>query len=259
MDQLLFRKRIRRLAARLGILRPLRAIVFRLRGCPTDDREIDFLRRFLGPDSHVFDVGANRGQSSENYIKLGAKVTAFEPQEDLHPEIRQLCRNSPRLTIVGCGLGRAEENRRLFVTAYDQVASLREDWEGERIGEKTIRVSTLDRQIEIHGMPDYCKIDVEGWEREVLLGLGKAVPIISFEYHLSAKEQEAARDVLLRIAALGSYHCNIRTSEGNGFHLKDFIPLGEFLDLFPAKIDPPLQSGYGDIYCFLQPAAIRGV
>ena len=102
MDKILFRKRVRALAARIGILRPLRAIVFKWRG-NYETREVDFLRRFIGAESLVFDVGANRGQSSENYIKLGARVVAFEPQEDLHPEIRQLCRTVPVLSSLHAG------------------------------------------------------------------------------------------------------------------------------------------------------------
>lgn len=259
MDKILFRKRVRTLAARFGILRPLRALVFRLRGGGTDSRELEFLGRFIGPDSHVFDVGANRGQSSENYIKLGARVVAFEPQEDLHPEIRQLCRNSPRLVIESCGLGSSEEIRRFFMTAYDQVASLREDWEGTRIGEKTIKVSTLDRQIELHGLPTYCKIDVEGWELEVLTGLSEPIPIVSFEYHQSPGEIETAKAVLARLAHLGPYSCNIRTAEQHHFLLDNFIPINTFAGLFPDQLDPSPRAGYGDIFCVLKQSLIRGI
>lgn len=256
MDKILFRKRVRAIAARLGILRPLRAIVFKWRG-GNENREVDFLRRFIGADSLVFDVGANRGQSSEKYIKLGARVVAFEPQEDLHLQIRQLCRNSPRLVIASCGLGSTEEIKRFFLTSYDQTASLRDDWEGERIGEKSIQVSTLDHQIAIHGIPTYCKIDVEGWELEVLKGLSKPISIISFEYHQSVKEIEKAAKVLERVKGLGHYFCNIKQSEDDGFLLAEFIPIDDFTELFPGRLNPAPISGYGDIYCVIDPSLIR--
>lgn len=257
MDKTLFRKRVRAVAARLGILRPLRALVFKIRGGTSANHEIDFLKRFIDSDSHVFDVGANRGQSSENYIAIGASVVAFEPQCDLHPEIRQLCRNSPRLTIEPLGLGSTEETRRFYITSYDQVASLREDWEGTRIGEKTIEVSTLDIQIAKHGLPDYCKIDVEGWELEVIRGLSKPIPILSFEYHSSSTEIVKAKAVLEQIAMLGPYTCNIRTSADNDFLLREFMPIQEFSTLFPEGLSPSPNTGYGDIFCALDPSRIR--
>jgi hypothetical protein len=36
-------------------------------------------------------------------------------------------------------------------------------------------------------LPYYCKIDVEGWEYEVLLGFSHAIPLMSFEFHLSER------------------------------------------------------------------------
>lgn len=257
MDQILFRKRIRALAARLGILRPLRRIVFRLRGTDGGDKEREFLGRFIHPGTLVFDVGANRGQSSENYIELGALVVAFEPQVELHPEIRQLCRNSPRLTIESCGLGACEETRSFFMATYDQVASLRDDWEGDRIGEIAIQVSTLDSQIKKHGLPSYCKIDVEGWELEVIKGLGSAIPILSFEYHRSPEELDKAKEVLEQIARLGEYYCNIKEPSGGDFLLARFLPIEEFARMFPGGISPSPSSGYGDIFCTTDVQLIR--
>lgn len=51
--------------------------------------------------------------------------------------------------------------------------------------------------------PDYCKIDVEGWEVEVLKGLHQAVAIISLEYHVSPSETPRAIEALRRLATLG--------------------------------------------------------
>lgn len=259
MDQIRFKKRIRAVAARLGVLRPLRKLVFQMRGGDNGIDDRVFLKRFIGPDSLVFDVGANRGQSSELYIDLGAKVVAFEPQADLHPEIRQLCRNSPKLKIEACGLGSKEETRRFFITSYDQVASLRDDWEGTKIGETTIQVSTLDLQIERHGLPSYCKIDVEGWELEVLQGLNKPIPLISFEYHNSPTEIEKAKAVLNRVATLGSYFCNVKEPSQQNFLMEKFLPLSEFTERFPSGLLPALSNGYGDVFCVLDQNSIRPV
>jgi FkbM family methyltransferase len=249
MDYFLFKKHVRLLAVRAGIFRPLRNLVFSLRGGSDHAQELDFHRHFIHKGMLVFDVGANRGQSSETFLKLGARVIAFEPQTELHGEIAQACRRSERLTILPLGLGAAEETRRFFKTSYDQVASFRDDWVGKRIGETSIRLSTLDRQIDAFGIPDYCKIDVEGWEIHVFEGLSQAIPLMSFEYHLSESEVTNALDVLERISSLGAYHCNLREPGRPHFALSEFIPIRDFIKRFPNELGVSLAEGYGDIFC----------
>ena len=154
-------------------------------------------------------------------------------------------------------MGSKEETRRFFITSYDQVASLRDDWEGTKIGETTIEVSTLDRQIERHGMPSYCKIDVEGWELEVLQGLNQPIPLISFEYHNSPAEMEKAKAVIDRISSLGNYFCNIKEPASQDFLMEKFVPLAEFAERSPASLTPPPTHGYGDVFCVLDTNSIR--
>ena len=257
MTFLALKKRIRHIAARLGVLRPLRSLVFMMRGVKSLQSDLAWYARLITPGQLVFDVGANRGQSSEIFIQLGARVVAFEPQLDLHSEIRQLCKNSPMLTLEAYGIGDREETRRLYLTEYDQVASLRDDWEGIRLGESDVQISTLDKQIEHYGLPDYCKIDVEGWELKVFEGLNHAIPLISFEYHLSPAEVVCAISVLDRLALLGDYHCNLKKADSEDFTLSNFLPLSQFRALFPESLSPPLTEGYGDIICVLDPSSIR--
>jgi hypothetical protein len=45
-----------------------------------------------------------------------------------------------------------------------------------------VEVSTLDALIDSFGIPSFCKIDVEGYEYEVLKGLTQPIPSLSFEY-----------------------------------------------------------------------------
>lgn len=253
MNQIVFRKLIRRWATKLGVLRPLRAFVFYVRGYDQPSHDRNFYGKYVRPGDLVFDVGANRGQSSEIFLALGAKVVAFEPQADMHDEIRQVCRHSSNLTIEACGLGARAETRRFFITAYDQVASLREDWEGVRIGETRVEIRTLDEKIAQYGMPDYCKIDVEGWEMEVLEGLSQPIPLLSFEYHLSRNEAQAAHKVLERLEIIGPYYCNLKEASQSDFALADFIPIAELRTRFPHDLGVRFQGGYGDIFCTLDP------
>ena len=61
-----------------------------------------------------------------------------------------------------------------------------------------ISITTLDRLIAEYGVPSYIKIDVEGFELEVIKGLSSQVPLLSLECNLP----EFAKETLESLAAL---------------------------------------------------------
>jgi hypothetical protein len=66
-----------------------------------------------------------------------------------------------------------------------------------------VEVTTLDALIDRFGVPAFCKIDVEGFESEVVRGLTRAVPALSFEFGWDSLEQtRACLDHLTGIAPI---------------------------------------------------------
>lgn len=47
---------------------------------PDDAARLEFYSQFIHPGDLVFDVGANVGNRTKIFLRLGARVVAFEPQ-----------------------------------------------------------------------------------------------------------------------------------------------------------------------------------
>ncbi|MEM7022054.1 MAG: FkbM family methyltransferase, partial [Pseudomonadota bacterium] len=142
----------------------------------------------------VFDIGAHVGNQSRCLAGLGARVVAIEPQPEFARWLRWLFRSDRRITVVETAIGAKTGSAQLFQSPRTPtVATLSADWiDSVRKAESFARVAwdepvevpvtTLDALIDRYGMPRFCKIDVEGYEAEILRGLSQPIELLSFEY-----------------------------------------------------------------------------
>lgn len=173
-----------------------------------------FYQQFLGPDEVGFDIGAHVGSRVRAWRRLGARVIAVEPQPDLLRVLRLFFGRDEGVTIVPQALGARAGTAKLSIsTATPTVSSMSPDWI-ESVAEDSsfarvrwdqtveVEVTTLDDLIARYGVPAFCKIDVEGFELDVLSGLSQPLRALSFEYLPMA--HDAALAVLARVEELGA-------------------------------------------------------
>jgi len=212
---------------------------------------------FVKPGDLAFDIGSHVGDRIGAFRRLGVRVVALEPQADCAHVIRALYAGDSGVTLVEAACGPQPGRLTLHVnsanptvttasTDFVRAADGAGGWEGQ-VWDRAIEVevTTLDALIAAHGRPAFVKIDVEGFEADVLAGLSTALPALSFEF--TTIQRDVASVCIARIAALGTYRFN--------------VALGESQEMtFAAPIDAasmtthieglPHAANSGDVYAF---------
>ena len=152
---------------------------------------LDFYSQFIAKGDLCFDVGANFGNRTKVFLGLGAKVVCIEPQQVCLRKLRRLFGNNKNITIVNKALGDYEGCGEIDICeAEPTISTMSDKWKYDGRFSKNYKwekkqqiiVTTLDSLIALYGLPKFCKIDVEGFEKSVLRGLTVPIPFISFEF-----------------------------------------------------------------------------
>lgn len=241
-----------RIARALGLARSLGLYY----GNPLRNRRLARLYApFLGPAALGFDIGAHVGNRVKCWRALGARVVAVEPQPDLLRVLSLLYGRDPAVTLVPEAVGARPGQAPLWVSdRHPTVTTLSAAW-AEEVGRGPdfrgvrwrqageVRVTTLDELIRRFGMPDFVKIDVEGLEGEVLAGLSRPPPALSFEYLTAARHRALA--CVDRLEALGEYRYNSSPGESHR------LAWARWLDAAGMRAAlARLTQGSGDVYAW---------
>lgn len=106
---------------------------------------------------------------------------------------------------------------------------------------ETVRMDTIDSLINKYSTPQFCKIDVEGYEKYVLAGLHHKIPFISFEF--TSIFIDDAEECVSILSQLGKTEYNVSFNESMKLELDKWVSKEELLRLIRNN-----EGVWGDIY-----------
>jgi FkbM family methyltransferase len=217
------------------------------------EKRVNFYSQFIKRDSLCFDVGANYGNRTEAFLELGAKVVAIEPQPKPLKFLQR--RYKDNAIIIDKALGEREGQITLYISNSSSLTSASKDWvdnvskgrfsESSWNDEISVSVTTLDQLIKKYGRPEFCKIDVEGYELEVIKGLSQPISLISFEFTIPEFTDKAIKCINY-LNNIGEIECNYSVGESLKLALDVWLAPEKFISVFnKLHLDGIID---GDIY-----------
>lgn len=229
------------------------------------EKQLDFYRRFLTdlrPGDLVFDIGANEGFKTDLFLRLGARVVAIDPDETNQTILRQ---KFERLRLVRKPVvivGKAVSDKNALETMWidgpgSAVNTLSPKWatalkankmrhacghsglDFER--QKNVETTTVEKLMSEYGVPIFIKIDVEGYELNVIRGLQRPVAYLSFEVNLPEFRSEGLQcvEILGRLASAGRFNYAVDCEDG--LALDRWLSADEFSHMLGQCAEPAIE------------------
>lgn len=200
----------------------------------------------LGPEPLIYDIGANNGDFSLAFRKIypDATIVAFEPLKSLASRLHSLNRSvGLGLQIFDCALGGSNETLVIEVPEGQAAASSLHGFGDEYLKHNPGASNTIPQEVTVRRLDgiselatsrriDLMKIDVEGFEFEVIRGAGEVLHRVNnmvVEVSRLRHENEETCAIMRMVREVANY--------GLSLHRIEPTIINENLSRFPLEFD----------------------
>jgi FkbM family methyltransferase len=181
-------KKLRKAIRALGYGRDRRAL---LSGVGASLEHAKVLRK-LPALGTIIDIGSNKGQFILEAVKWhpNCQIFAFEPLSAERAVMEHVLAGLPSLTVHPFALGETDATTQIHVSSaadsssiFEQTPLQAQSFPGtQNVGREEIEIRRLDHVLDraMSNTPVLCKIDVQGYELNVLRGFGDFLYSIDF-------------------------------------------------------------------------------
>jgi len=219
-----------------------------------DQKMLNFYRQFINAGDLCFDIGANMGNRTRIFLKLGASVVAVEPQNKCMRFLGRKFGDNERVNLVKKALGEVEGEADMMISDEHAISSLSKEWidkvrESGRFEEytwkkrQTVQITTIDKLIDQNGIPSFIKVDVEGYEYQVVKGLTRAVRTLSLEF--TPEFIDATYGCIDYLSRLGETQLNYSIGETMKLSLRSWATPEQMVQILSRSRNDKI---FGDVY-----------
>jgi FkbM family methyltransferase len=151
----------------------IRTLLARRFQVPEIPRALERLAALGFSPAHILDVGAYRGDFARECLRLWpeARMSCFEPLAARAADLDALVQSYPRVRLHRCLVG-AERRDKVALHEAETASSVLTEWQPNQFPVHEYPMETIDHVVsaETTAPPEFLKIDVQGYELEVLKG-----------------------------------------------------------------------------------------
>jgi FkbM family methyltransferase len=202
----------------------------------------------------VIDIGANVGNTVEQFLLCSEKVICFEPNPTLAKDLINRFYNRP-VVVDERGVSNKKGKQIFNIANANTISTFSDDWiHNSRFTysynwDRTVEVETitLDEIIDEYGVPDYVKIDIEGYEYEVLTSFSKLLPETVFAFEWAEEQKNKIHLILEHLLKIG--YDKFSHTEADSIKLDSDIEWKSYNDFkLLEELNPEKKEKWGMIY-----------
>lgn len=228
-----------------------------------EEKSFGSYREMVKEGDVIFDIGANRGRKVYIFLALkAAKVIAVDPlytwRNEFVPEFFWKFGKDKRVVSVARAVSNEREMMMQVNRFMPYVSSIDVPWMtvsahgGEKqpyyrkgsLIQRKVQGITLDGLINIYGMPDFLKVDVEGHENTALKTLGQPVPALNMEFH----RDWIPREAIAHLDGLAAYEWNYCLNNIGVFVAPEWMESKRLLGYMEKRLTDSGPGSWGDLY-----------
>lgn len=216
--------------------------------------------QFVSPGDLVFDIGANRGGMTYVFRQLGCRVIAVEPLHIIAPErvkeFKFKFLDDDDVTLIPMAVS-PEPSIELFMPDTPKhwiITSGSKRWREEskhshlykHTKRRVVPGITLGKLIKRFGMPKFIKVDVEGFDGEVICTLDQPVAALNMEFHRDWLWNNQM--AIEHLNTLGRYEYNYALNNEAEWQMPEWRTGDRLMVYLDKHLDEGGPGSWGDIY-----------
>lgn len=200
-----------------------------------------------------FDIGANVGGWALANRDNDTKIVSVEASPNTFYILYAQCRNYSNITCLNYAVtNSSEEYISFYEASVDYLSTLNKEWltsESSRFAntphrEIKCKTISIDKLIELYGIPDLIKVDVEGGEDIVLHSLSRKCNMICFEW--ASEMNTITYKCLDYLLQLGYTKFSVQNEDNYTYRPTEFLDI-EAVRYYLSKTTPKVD--WGMIWC----------